>query len=243
MQATQRATWLTAAVASAVLISAASIAAAQAIAPPTGTLQDASDNRRPRSRGLRPPKVTVSPQAHARAAELTTQAQTHYDAGQYEEASESYRKAYAVVPAPELLTLILAVALSGAVWATLRYTDTGRALRAAAEDASIAAAFGVDQRFLALMLSGACAAIAGIAGVCIALSHTLAPSQLYSWIGVVFAAVMLGGLGRAFGPLVAGIVIGVSEAITMALTAPSWAPLVSFTLLIAILLLRPGRVA
>jgi len=41
----------------------------------------------------------------------------------------------------------------------------------------------------------------------------------------------------------AGIVIGVSEAVTMAVTAPSWAPLVSFTLLIAILLFRPGRAA
>ena len=47
----------------------------------------------------------------------------------------------------------------------------------------------------------------------------------------------------ALAPLVAGIVIGVSEAVTMAVTAPSWAPLVSFTLLIAILLLRPGRAA
>jgi branched-chain amino acid transport system permease protein len=54
---------------------------------------------------------------------------------------------------------------------------------------------------------------------------------------------MLGGLGRALAPLIAGIVIGVSEAVTMAVTAPSWAPLVSFTLLIAILLFRPGRAA
>jgi branched-chain amino acid transport system permease protein len=60
---------------------------------------------------------------------------------------------------------------------------------------------------------------------------------------VVFAAVMLGGLGRALGPLIAGTLIGVSEAVTMAVTAPSWAPIVSFTLLILILVLRPGKVA
>ncbi len=52
---------------------------------------------------------------------------------------------------------------------------------------------------------------------------------------------MLGGLGSALGPLLAGTLIGVSEAVTMAVTAPSWAPIVSFTLLIVILLLRPGR--
>jgi branched-chain amino acid transport system permease protein len=53
--------------------------------------------------------------------------------------------------------------------------------------------------------------------------------------------VMLGGLGRALGPLAAGIIIGVSEALAMAVASPSWAPIVSFTLLIAILLLRPGK--
>ena len=95
----------------------------------------------------------------------------------------------------------------------------------------------------ALLLAGTCAALASVAGVCLALGSTLTPSQMYAWIGVVFAAVMLGGLGRALAPLIAGTVIGVSEAITMAVTAPSWAPIVSFTLLIVILVLRPGRAA
>jgi len=147
------------------------------------------------------------------------------------------------VPIPELITLVLAVGLSFAIWAVLRYTDLGKALRAAAEDGAIAAAFGVNQRRNALLLAGTCSALASVAGVCLALSFTLAPSQIYAWIGVVFAAVMLGGLGRALGPLVAGSVIGVSEAVTMAVTAPSWAPIVSFTLLIVILVLRPGRTA
>jgi branched-chain amino acid transport system permease protein len=142
------------------------------------------------------------------------------------------------VPFPELLTLIMAVALSLCTWAALRYTDLGKAMRAAAEDAPIAAAFGVNERALSLLLSGYSAALAGVAGVCLALSFTLAPSQIYAWIGVVFAAVMIGGLGNPLGPLAAGIVIGVSEALTMALTAPAWAPLVSFSLLIVVLLVR-----
>ena len=145
------------------------------------------------------------------------------------------------VPLPELITLVLAVGLSFAVWAVLRHTDLGKALRASAEDSAVAAAFGIHQQRNALLLAGTCSALASVAGVCLALGFTLAPSQIYAWIGVVFAAVMLGGLGRALAPLIAGVVIGVSEAVTMAVTAPSWAPLVSFTLLIAILLLRPGR--
>jgi len=108
--------------------------------------------------------------------------------------------------------------------------------------ALVAAAFGVDVRRLSLLLSGLSAAFAGVAGLCLALSYTLAPGQIYAWLGVVFAAVMLGGLGNPLGPLVAGIVIGVSEALTMAFTAPAWAPLVSFSLLIVVLLARPGRI-
>ena len=84
-------------------------------------------------------------------------------------------------------------------------------------------------------------AFAAVAGLCLALTHTLAPVQIYAWMGVVFATVMIGGLGSALGPLFAGILIGVSEALTMALTAPTWAPLVSFSLLIAIILFRPAR--
>ena len=147
------------------------------------------------------------------------------------------------VPLPELLTLIVAAALAAAVWAVLRYTDLGKAMRAASEDAPVAAAFGVNEKLLALLLSGACAAFAAVAGLCLALSHTMAPAQIYAWIGVVFAAVMIGGLGNPLGPLLAGIFIGVSEALTMALIAPAWAPLVSFTLLIAYLLFRPNRFA
>ena len=145
------------------------------------------------------------------------------------------------VPVPELLTLVLALALSFAIWAAMRYTRLGRALRALAEDAPVAAAFGINAKAHALVLSGVCGALAGIAGVCLALSFTLTPAQIYAWVGVVFAAVMLGGLGSPLGPLAAGVVIGVSEAVTMAFTSPSWAPIVSFTLLIALLLLRPGR--
>jgi branched-chain amino acid transport system permease protein len=147
------------------------------------------------------------------------------------------------VPLPELLTLGIAIGLALAASAVLRYTDLGKAMRATAEDAPMAAAFGVNEKLLSLVLSGLCAAFAAVAGMCLALSHTLAPSQIYAWIGVVFAVVMIGGLGRPIGPLVAGVVIGVSEAVTMAVTAPSWAPIVSFTLLIVVLVLRPGRAA
>lgn len=146
------------------------------------------------------------------------------------------------IPVPELVTLTLAVTISLLIWAAMRYTDLGKALRAMAEDGPIAAAFGINQKGLSLVLAGVCAALAAVAGICLALTFTLTPSQIFAWVGVVFAAVMLGGLGSALGPLVAGVIIGVSEAVTMAVAAPSWAPIVSFSLLIVMLLLRPGKI-
>ena len=146
------------------------------------------------------------------------------------------------VPIPELVTLLLSVSIALLIWAAMRYTDLGKALRAMAEDGQIAAAFGINQKGMSLMLAGVCAALAAVAGICLALTFTLTPSQIFAWVGVVFAVVMLGGLGTAMGPLMGGVIIGVSEAITMAVASPSWAPIVSFSLLIFLLLLRPGKI-
>ena len=138
-----------------------------------------------------------------------------------------------------MLTFVAAAVLALSTWAWLRWSYLGKAARAAAEDAPMAGAFGVNRQRLALLLSGLSAAYAGVAGLFVALNHTLAPSQIYGWIGVVFAAVIIGRLGNAFGLLAASVFIAASEAVTMAVTSPGWAPLVSFTLLIVILLLRP----
>ncbi len=60
--------------------------------------------------------------------------------------SAKFKIGFLYVPIPELITLLLSVCLSLAIWAVLRYTDLGRALRAAAEDPAIASAFGVNEK-------------------------------------------------------------------------------------------------
>ena len=57
------------------------------------------------------------------------------------------------------------------------------------------------------------AAYAGVAGAFIALIATLAPAQIWAWLGVVFAVVIIGGLGNPLGALLAGMLIGVSESL------------------------------
>jgi branched-chain amino acid transport system permease protein len=155
------------------------------------------------------------------------------------EALESLRIGSVFVPKLELLAFLCAAVLAVAVWVALHKTMLGRALRAAAHDGPIAAAFGVNSMRLSYLLAGLCSALAGVAGIFIALTSTLAPSQIEAWIGVVFAVVIIGGLANPIGALAAGVLIGVSEAITMAVVNPAWAPLVAFSILIALLLSRP----
>ena len=157
-------------------------------------------------------------------------------------AGEKFRVGELFVPVPELLTLVLALLLGvrdlGGDALHGPGTRAARAGRGRADGGGLRHQPAARTR---CCWRACAAALAGIAGVCLALSFTLTPSQIYAWVGVVFAAVMLGGLGSPLGPLAAGIVIGVSEAVTMAFASPSWAPIVSFSLLIALLLLRPGR--
>lgn len=158
--------------------------------------------------------------------------ETHY-------ASASLKIGALYIPWIELIALFVAAALAWASWAWLRWTYVGKALRATAEDADIAAAFGINHRLLSFLLSGTCAAYAAVAGAFIALVSTLAPSQIWTWLGVVFAVVIIGRLGNPVGALVAGILIGAAESLTMAVISPAWAPVVSFSILIILLLWQP----
>ncbi len=143
------------------------------------------------------------------------------------------------LPIPEFLTFTAAVLLAVGAAILLRGTYLGLAFRAMAQDRQMAEAFGVRTDGLRLLLAGLATATAGAAGVFISLIYTLYPSQPYAWMGVIFAVVILGGLGSVPGAFVAGMIIGVCEAVTMAVTAPDWAPSVSFGVLILALLFRP----
>jgi branched-chain amino acid transport system permease protein len=155
-------------------------------------------------------------------------------------AQETLRVGPFFIPVLELTAFACALVLALCAWIVLRHTMLGKALRAAAYDGPTAAAFGINANKLSYLLAGLCAASAGVAGIFIALTSTLAPSQIEAWIGVVFAVVIIGGLANPLGALAAGVLIGVSEAITMAVVNPAWAPLVAFSILIALLLWKPS---
>src|SRR5262249_59357994 len=97
-----------------------------------------------------------------------------------------------------LLAFAAAALLALGTWAWLRWSYLGKAARASAQDGPMAAAFGVNRHRLALLLAGLSTAYAAVAGLFIALNHPLAPSQIYSWIGVVFAPVIIRPLRHPF---------------------------------------------
>jgi branched-chain amino acid transport system permease protein len=154
-------------------------------------------------------------------------------------ATASIRVGPMFVPLLELIAFLTATLLSGLTWLWLSRTYVGKALRACAEDPHMAAAFGIHQKQLSFALSGLCSAFAAVAGVFVALISTLAPSQIWSWLGVIFAVVIIGRLGNPIGLLLASMAIGAAEGLAMAVFSPSWAPMVAFSILVAVLLWQP----
>lgn len=154
-------------------------------------------------------------------------------------ALESFWIGEFALPIPQFSAFIAALIIAGLTVYFLNQTYAGKALRAIAQDRDMAAAFGVNYRKMAMLLSGVSIAYAAVAGAFIAMIFALFPEAGIEWIGVVFAVVILGGLANVPGALGAGLLIGVVQALTSAIASPGMAPLVTFTLLILALLFKP----
>ena len=134
-------------------------------------------------------------------------------------------------PRPSLLTT--------AIHLVLQRTFAGRALRAFAEDRTVAAAFGIDHRRLGVVLAGVAGATAAVAGLLWALSNAITPATPFGWFGIVFAVVILGGIGNVAGTLLAGVLIGTLSSVVSVVWSPAAAPLALFSAIILALLFRP----
>lgn len=121
-------------------------------------------------------------------------------------------------------------------------TYFGKAVRAVVHDPDTAQAFGVDARRVGVLLAGIASAYSGLAGVLIATFQSLSPTMAVGWFGIVFAVVILGGLGNATGTLFAGITVGVAGAVATVQWGPLSASLVTFSILVLALLFRPEGV-
>jgi len=132
-----------------------------------------------------------------------------------------------------------ALAATGLLFAFFRFTLTGKAIRACADNYLGAKVVGLDVKHLYALtfgLGSACVAVAGCA-MAVLLEVTTALGPGYTLLA--FVIVIVGGLGSMGGALVGGVLIGVSEALAGLFIAPSAKSMFSFGLLILVLLLRP----
>jgi branched-chain amino acid transport system permease protein len=132
-----------------------------------------------------------------------------------------------------------AIVVSSALFAFFRYTATGTAIRACADNLTGAAVVGLNVRRLYAFTFGLGLACVGAAGALMVTIADASPLLAQSFTLLSFTIVIVGGLGSMAGALVGGILIGVSEALASFFLAPSMKSMFSFALLVAVLVLRP----
>jgi branched-chain amino acid transport system permease protein len=153
-------------------------------------------------------------------------------------AFESFAVGPLLIDAVRIYAGAAALAVAAALFLFFRYTRTGKAIRACADNYLGAQVVGLDLRHLYALTFGLGAACVGAAGalmVLVDVTPALGPG--YTLLG--FIIVIVGGLGSLPGALLGGVLIGVSEALAGFLLQPSLKSLFSYALLILVLVLRP----
>ena len=117
------------------------------------------------------------------------------------------------VPQIGLLVLAVAIAVLGGLQLFLSRTQAGRRMRATAQDPDTAALVGVNARAVYARATAIAVAIAGLAGLFLAIRSTFDPFAGPTQLIFAFEAVVIGGMGSLWGTLAGGIVLGVAQTI------------------------------
>jgi branched-chain amino acid transport system permease protein len=126
-----------------------------------------------------------------------------------------------------------------ATWFVIERTRLGAYLRAATENPSLTQAFGINVPLLVTLTFGFGVALAGLAGVLAAAAVQITPLMGTNIIIVVFAVVVIGGMGSILGAIVTGLGLGIIEGLTK-VYYPEASATVVFVIMAIVLLLRPA---
>jgi branched-chain amino acid transport system permease protein len=124
-------------------------------------------------------------------------------------------------------------------WLLIEKTRLGAYLRAATENATLVQAFGVNVPLLLTLTYGLGAALAGLAGVLAAPIYQVSPLMGSNLIIIVFAVVVVGGMGSILGAILTGYMLGVLEGLTKVFY-PEASSIVIFVIMAIVLLVRPA---
>lgn len=133
----------------------------------------------------------------------------------------------------------IAVIVCIAVWFLIEKTKLGGYLRAGTENPALMQAFGINVPLLVTLTYGFGVALAAFAGVLAAPIYSVAPGMGANLLIVVFAVVVIGGMGSIMGAIVTGLAMGIVEGLTK-VYYPEASNTVIFLVMIFVLLLRPA---
>lgn len=139
----------------------------------------------------------------------------------------------------QLRNMATAIVLMIAIFAFLRFTRFGRAMRAVADNPDLAKLKGIDPKKIAGLTIAVSAALIGIGGLLFGLDTSVDTLLGNRILIPVFAAAVLGGLGSIPGAVVGALVLGVAEEITLLFISPIYRSAVGFLAILIILSFRP----
>jgi branched-chain amino acid transport system permease protein len=143
------------------------------------------------------------------------------------------------IPMRLLVAFGVAVVLTAGLTIYLSRTFTGRAIKAVAQDEPALRLMGANPVRIKQWAFGIATAVTALAGAMLIIVGPVEPSLDRVYIGRTFAVVVLAGLGSMTGTVAAGLILGISESIVLTQFGASWAPAVSFGLLLIVLGIRP----
>ncbi len=144
-----------------------------------------------------------------------------------------------LVTPKEIIVFVLAMAVLLATTALLRYTRIGKATRAVADNPALSSATGINvERVIAIVWIGG-AALAGLSGALLGLTQGFDYQIGFKLLLLVFAAVVLGGLGTIWGAIVGAFIIGLFTELTTLFVPAEFKFVGALLMLILVLLVRP----
>ena len=139
----------------------------------------------------------------------------------------------------QIFACLFSLAVCVLVWAVLTKTRVGMIVRAATEDSERTRALGINVTRWVTPVFGFGIALAGLAGVLAAPFRAITADMGSNFVIILFAVVVIGGLGSILGAVVGGFLVGLVEAYGQAY-APSFAQVVIFVLMAVVVLVRPA---
>ena len=146
---------------------------------------------------------------------------------------------FMVLPNYRAWVVLVSLLVCLGTWYLIERTRLGAYLRAGTENAPLVQAFGINVPLMVMLTYGAGAALAGLAGVLAAPIIQVNPLMGSNLIIVVFAVVVIGGMGSIMGSIVTGLGLGVVEGLTRVFY-PEASSIVVFVIMVIVLMFRPA---